>query len=335
MENYVKLDGRRFKNNTISIDDNHIYVNHKFELDQIKRVDYSNMKKRKASHNEIVSCMLEINDGYCPRYLKRVIDNLQVKDDDVKIVQSFMDNLTFDYLNVYKEFEISKILINFGGKIYKIIDKFCMSKKFLSYLGNESINKSFNDECNNSIKEVNKILKNNLSKTESYINELIHKIGVPILCYKNKKNEIESKWEFFIYCCMISYICSDCSNLQISIYESNFIKLIDQYNAFYKKENKNIKGFNLCKKIIKFETDSKEVVNVDNIIRMLSIYIINHCGYYKDYYDSWIADNMRDELDDYKNYLLRTEKNPQKKNLIFNYTYSELDKKIRRKKLNY
>lgn len=323
MKKLILFQRPKYRNNNVIIEDNKIQVFHNGKI-KISKIDLKEVFEDTNRKNDILSSILNIYDGYCPEILKNKLKALRAKPNDELAYCSFDEELSKNfelYTSIYNEKELAKIILNFGKDIFNL------TKIDLNSCYNETDNiETFYKKTYNLTIEL--IKKSNIARLNRNINKLIFKIGVPTAILKKEK-ELYSIWNTFIYISLLCYLYKEVMDKKIKT-KVNFLELLKY--ILYTKFNKTI--FECEYMIINLQKDTKEVMKIKSLIPFVIFYLDNHYNN-SQYYEFWLSDHLIDELDDFRKYLLIKFKKETKKNEIEAYSYEELEKKYRRKKLNY
>lgn len=314
----------RFRKNELRIENGNIIIQHSDKVKEVSDVDLVGLRYDLSSKNDYVSDLLVIDKGYCPKYLKNIIQSLRVKDlseEQEEVYKDFEKEMKDKWrllLSLYQEDELSQIILKFGNSIWKLIKR--------DY--NNTLDLIINNEYKTSFNRFNeKLTKVAKGKLQAKIDKLIKNIGVPVIIDKDDKNNRYSTWNEFIYNAVLLYLYKE---------EASNPNIINIISAYLNKINENeMKQFSKNMKILRRKTDTKRVEIINYLIPFLIIYMDNHYGPMKYYHEFGMADHWVDILEEHRDYLLSRAKNERKIDNIRNYSYNSLRHSYDRKILKY
>lgn len=321
MKKYFVYDKPKYKINKVNIVNNEIMVKHESMIEPCK-INLAELFDETDSKNEVISELTDITGGYCNKYLKNILKNYRTEfliNWDDSIYNEFNTELTNNfnkYTTIYDETELTKIIFNFGKSI-NTLSKIDFDE---IYNENDDIEYLFQRSLSLMIKN----LSTKIKRLEHIIEKFIYKIGIDPKI--NKKNS--SNWNMIIYVSLLSYLYKETVFGTIDI-KFNLLVLLK-----YVLLKLNSYTSNGEYAIIKYKKDTKEVIKIGSIIPFIIYYLENHY-YYKQYYDDWITDNKKDELDDFRNYVINNTKSSSKRTKYQLYDYKKIDDLYNRKIKDY
>lgn len=301
MKTYLYFENLRYEENKLKIEKGKIIIEHKGFINSI----YTNQSNLTEicdgfKHNRTyLKELLEINNAYCPELLKNKLKYLRGKyayEENEKVFDKFY----VEFENNWKNY----LYIYTADEILKIILDFgkrmLRKTKLLDYTFTD-------DHIYNINTMINRLSEEKRWDIERIIISFINKIGVPVEIINNC-----SIWNEFIYDSILLYYISNNNNDVILNYLNNKYRNIEDIES---------------ERLIKMDTNSKIVYDVKSILSFVYNYVVND-----KFNDKEIS---KEELEDYRKYLLNKSSTKEKKKKITNYSYNDLLKSYMRHKLKY
>ncbi len=299
----------------VEITNGKIIAHHLENSANIKSIPIKKLILSEKTCDNFVHEITKFNKVYSPQFFKTKFRYLEYLEDDDSMLELYQKDFStrfFEYLSIYTEDELNKIILDFGKTVYKWMNKRIDGFNYKTY--EEFLEKSMN------------IMIENLSKVNSAhllntINNFVIKIGCPPDIVDNK-----SCWNNFIYMSLIMYLYIE---KKAGTYKSNidYYKLF-QYMCHYKVQCE-YEHFIYPRTIFITPNNKSIVHNVNYLEEYMNNYLYER--YYNPNAQFWYDDHMIDLLDEHQNYLLSITKDDKKKEKINKYTIEELDRSYNRK----